>query len=86
MLLKTNEEMGEAGLFYGRGGTFLHLPVSQNAIQKPSLKHQTASNADVEARYMIIWHCYYKAIIFNTSYFMGVFAFFSYTGGDLSRR
>jgi hypothetical protein len=29
---------------------FLHQPMSQRAIQKPSLKPQTASNAGVEAR------------------------------------
>jgi hypothetical protein len=28
---------------------FLHQQMSQSAIQKPSLKLQTASNADVEA-------------------------------------
>ena len=31
---------------------FLHRPMSQNAVQKPSLKPQTASNADVEARWL----------------------------------
>ena len=30
----------------------LHQPMSQSAVQKPSLKPQTASNADVEAHYM----------------------------------
>ena len=29
---------------------FLHQPMSQSAVQKPSLKPQTPSNADVEAR------------------------------------
>jgi hypothetical protein len=29
---------------------FLHQLMSQSAVQKPSLKPQTASNADVEAR------------------------------------
>ena len=28
---------------------FLHQPMSQSAVQKPSLKPKTASNADVEA-------------------------------------
>ena len=31
---------------------FLHQQMSQSAIQKPSLKPQTASNADVEARWL----------------------------------
>ena len=31
---------------------FLHQPMSQSAIQKPSLKPQIASNADVEARWL----------------------------------
>jgi hypothetical protein len=28
---------------------FVHQPISQRAVQKPSLKPQTASNAGVEA-------------------------------------
>ena len=31
---------------------FLHQLISQNAVQKPSLKPQTASNAGVEARWL----------------------------------
>jgi hypothetical protein len=31
---------------------FLHLLMSQSAVQKPSLKPQTASNAGVEARWL----------------------------------
>ena len=31
---------------------FLHQLMSQSAVQKPSLKPQTASNADVEARWL----------------------------------
>jgi hypothetical protein len=31
---------------------FLHHQMSQSAIQKPSLKSQTASNADVAARWL----------------------------------
>ena len=32
---------------------FLYHLMSQSAIQKPSLKPQTASNADVEARWLL---------------------------------
>ena len=31
---------------------FLHQPMSQSAVQKPSLKPQTESNADIEARWL----------------------------------
>ena len=31
---------------------FLHQLISQSAVQKPSLKPQTASNAGVEARWL----------------------------------
>ena len=31
---------------------FVHQQMSQNVIQKPSLKPQSASNADVEARWL----------------------------------
>jgi hypothetical protein len=31
---------------------FLHLQMSQSAIQKPSLKPQTASNTNVEAQWL----------------------------------
>jgi hypothetical protein len=31
---------------------FSHQLMSQSAIQKPSLKHETASNADVEAHWL----------------------------------
>jgi hypothetical protein len=34
---------------------FLHQLMSQSAIQKPSLKPQTASNADVEARSRVVF-------------------------------
>ena len=33
---------------------FLHQLMSQSAIQKPSLKPQTASNADVEAQALFL--------------------------------
>ena len=32
--------------------TFVHQLISQSAVQKPSLKPQTASNAGVEARWL----------------------------------
>ena len=43
-----NASINQSNVFIKR---FLHQPMSQSAIQKPSLKPQTASNANVEVQW-----------------------------------
>jgi hypothetical protein len=44
-LTAINQSINQSNVFIK---PFLHQPLSQSAVQKPSLKPQTASNADVE--------------------------------------
>ena len=46
-----NQSINQTNVFLK---TILHLPMSQNALQKPSLKPQTTRNANVEAHVMLL--------------------------------
>ena len=50
LLLKTDDLTLEKSIKCIYKASLLHQPMSQSAMQKPSLKPQTASNGDVEAR------------------------------------